>query len=130
MNEALERRLSKQLGLSDLTALCADNLPGSDLHSLLLAILKRRVSRLAPANLTEPSPVTGARALDGRVLNALERMWHETVSDYQAVELSPLCPLGAVRLGDSEAVTTGQSWTEVVRVLRGEEAKWKGTPSR
>jgi len=96
MNEQIAQRIARELGLSDLTELLAEKLSGSDLHSLLLAVLKRRVSTIEPSKLSNLNPVTKACDLDGRLLNKLERTAFETVSGYEAIELSPLSPLGAI----------------------------------
>jgi len=98
MNEKITRRISKNLGQDDLTELLAENLSGSELHSLLLSVSKRRVAKIALSQLTQASPVTRACDLDGRLINKLENIAYETARGFEAVELSPLSPLGAVNV--------------------------------
>jgi hypothetical protein len=115
MNEQMAQRIARDLGLSDLTELLADQLSGSELHSLLLAVLKRRVGKIEPSKLIQPSPVTKVCDLDGRLLNELERTAYEIASGYEAIELSPLSPLGAV------SVLTGLDQANVLSTVRGFE---------
>lgn len=97
MNDKISNRISKDLGQDDLVELLAENLSGSELHSLLLAVIKRRVSKIDAAQLTRLSPVTKPCDLDGRLLNNLERIALETAVAFEAIELSPLSPLGTIK---------------------------------
>ncbi len=98
MNDRIARRISKDLGQDDLTELLAENLSGSELHSLLLAVYKRRVSKIDASQLTRLSPVTKPCDLDGRLLNKLECTALDAAIGFEAIELSPLSPLGAVKV--------------------------------
>jgi hypothetical protein len=115
MNEQIAQRIARDLGLSDLTELLAEQLSGSELHSLLLAVLKRRVGKIEPSKLMQPSPVTRVCDLDARLLNHLEHTAFEIASEYEAIELSPLSPLGAV------SVLTGLDQANVLSTVRGFE---------
>jgi len=115
MSEQIAQRITRSLGLSDLPEVLADNLSGSDLHSLLLAVLKRRVNKIEASKLTHSSPATSACDLDGRLLNRLECVAYETATGFQAIELSPVSPLGAV------TVLTGLDPANVVSTLRALE---------
>lgn len=96
MTEQISQRISKQLGLANLTELLAEEVSGADLHSLLLSVFKRRVKKIEPSKLTNPSSATKSCDLDGRMLNRLESLAFEAASEFAALELSPLAPLGAV----------------------------------
>jgi len=96
--------------------LASEMLPGADLHSLLLTVLKKRVSRIAPSRLAQANVVTGACDLDGRLINSVERMGYDAASDFEAVDLSPLCPLGSV------AVLTGLDQGNVLSTVRAFES--------
>lgn len=115
MNEQIAHRIEKDLGVSDLVERLSEKLSGSDLHSLLLAVLKRRVGRIEPRELSNPSPVTMACNLDARLLNKVECTAYEIASKYEAIELSPLCPLGSV------AVLSGLDQSNVLSTLRSFE---------
>jgi len=114
-HEQIANRIARDLGLSDLSDILADDLSGSDLHSLLLAVLKRRVNNIEAAQLLHPSPVTTSCNLDGRLLNRLECIAYETAAEFEAVELSPLGPLGAVK------VLTGLDQANVLSTIRAFE---------
>src|SRR5687767_1439681 len=96
MNKKISQRIARELGFSDLTDILADKLSGSDLHSLLLAVLKRRVSGIGPSVLIQPNPVSKPCDLDARLLNKLECAAYGAAGSFQAIELSPLAPLGTV----------------------------------
>lgn len=115
MNEKIVRRIAKDVGVSDLTEMLAEKLSGADLHSLLLEVLKRRVGKIEPAKLTQASPVTKSCDLDSRLLNKLECTAYETASEYEAIELSPLSPLGAL------TVLTGLDQGNVLSTIRAFE---------
>lgn len=115
MSEQISQRIVKDLGLSDLTEVLADKLSGSDLHSLLLAVLKRRVSRIDVSKLSQSNIVTESCTVDGRLLNWLEAVALEAAAGFEAVELSPLSPLGAV------AALTGLDQANVLSTVRAFE---------
>lgn len=112
MNDKISRRISKELGQDDLTDVLAENLTGSELHSLLLAVFKRRVSKINVSQLTRLGPVTKPCDLDGRLLNKLECTALESAAGFEAVELSPLSPLGSIK------VLTGLDQGNVLSTIR------------
>ena len=96
MKTDIANRIAGQLGVDNLTDLLADNLSGADLHSLLLSVIKKRIIDIEPSSLAVPGAVTKTCDLDARLLNKVESIAYETASNFEAVELSPLQPLGAV----------------------------------
>jgi len=96
MNDPIGQRIAKELGVENLTELLADKLSGSDLHSFLLALIKRRVSSIEPPKFAVPSAVTKACDLDARLMNQVEAIAYAQAKDFDAIELSPVVPLGAV----------------------------------
>jgi hypothetical protein len=115
MSEQIAQRIARDLGLPNLIEALADNVSGSDLHSLLLTVLKRRVSKADASQLTNQSSVTQACNLDARLLNRLECVAYETAALFDAVELAPLSPLGAV------SVLTGLDQANVLSTVRAFE---------
>lgn len=95
MSDPITTRISKEVGVSDLTD-SLSQLSGSDLHSLLLSVTKKRVSELDARNLLRDSKVSKACDLDGRLLNKIDGIAFDTASEFEVVELSPLQPLGSV----------------------------------
>jgi hypothetical protein len=96
MSEQIAKRIEKDLNIPDLATLLADRISGSDLYSLLLAVLKRRIKKIEPTQLSNSSPVTKSCDLDARFLNKVESIAYDIASSYEALELAPLCPLGSV----------------------------------
>ncbi len=111
VSDKIAKRIADELGV-DLTELLAENLNGSDLHSLLLAVLKRRVSKLDSAVLRQSSAVSRACSLDGRLLNKLESIAFELASDFEVIDLSPLNALGSV------SILTGLDQGNVLSTIR------------
>ncbi len=115
MSEQIAMRIAGDLGLPDLVDTLADKVSGADLHSLMLMVLKRRVAAMNASQLTQLSAVTKTCDLDARLLNKVECLAYETASDFEARELSPLMPLGAV------SVLTGLDQGNVLSTVRAFE---------
>ncbi|MBP9090686.1 ATP phosphoribosyltransferase regulatory subunit [bacterium] len=96
MTDYVSERIANQLGVPDLSALLAEKLSGADLHSLLLAVIKRRVSKVEPSRLVEDSSVSKACDLDARLINMVECIAYAQAEEFDAIELSPVVPLGSV----------------------------------
>jgi hypothetical protein len=96
MSEEITQRIARDLEVPGLSELLADRLSGSDLHSLLLSVLKRRIAKIEPAQLKRPNAASQACDLDGRLLHEVERAGYASASQFEVVELSPLNPLGAL----------------------------------
>jgi len=92
----------------------------SALWSLLLEVLARRASARAPADLLRQwrdDPFTRPASVDQRTLLALDAILHAATEAFEAVELSPLAPLGAcsaVALGSQNRIVSALRGTEVV----------------
>lgn len=115
MSEQIHKRIEKELG-ADLIGLLSDQLSGSDLHSLLLSAIKQRVNKLEASKLSGGSnTVLGPCDLDGRLINRVESTALEVAPNFEAVELSPVNPLGAV------AVLAGLDQANVLSTIRAME---------
>jgi len=100
--------------------LLARELSGSELHSVLLAVMQRRAHGRAPKDVLAqyrrdvfcaPSPV------DLRTSAAIDRSFLEAADEFEALELSPVAPLGtcsSVAPTDQNRVLSGLRTTEVV----------------
>jgi hypothetical protein len=99
-------------------AALADGLAASELWSLLLDVLERRALQRGPADLLRQwtrDPFTQPAAIDQRTSTALDGHLLDAASAFDAIELSPLAPLGVCsRLGLA-------SQHKVVSALRGTE---------
>jgi hypothetical protein len=96
MSEEIAQHIARDLEVPGLPKLLADRLPGSDLHSLLLSVLKRRIAKIEPSQLKHPNAASQACDLDGRLLHKVERAGYESAAQFEAIELSPLNPLGTL----------------------------------
>ncbi len=114
MSEQIAQRVARDVETPDLVELLT-RLPGSDLHSLLLAVLKRRITGMEPAQFKRPNAVSEASDVDGRLLHEIERSAYFSASQFEAIELSPLDPLGAL------GVLTGLDQANVVSTVRAFE---------
>lgn len=95
-----------------------ETLPASELWSLLLEVMHRRAGRRGPADLTRQwsrDRFTQPAAVDQRTLNALDGQLLAAAGEYEALELSPLAPLGSC------SVVAPGSQNRVVSALRGTE---------
>jgi hypothetical protein len=98
----------------------AERLPASALWSLLLEVVARRAARRTPADLLrqwERDGFTQPAAYDQRTLHALDGHLLAAASDFEAIELSPVAPLGVcsvIGLGSQNRILSALRGTEVV----------------
>ncbi len=114
MSDAISERIAKELGALNLSD-SLSQLSGSDLHSLMLSVMKRRVANIETSSLVHDSKVTRACNVDGRLLNKLDGIAFDTASEFEVVELSPLQPLGSV------GALTGLDQGNVLTTIRAYE---------
>jgi hypothetical protein len=110
MNKIVDR-IERELDVPGLASLLAEKLPPTDLQSLLLEVYRLRSSRLKPADVlaaygadrfVRPSAISPQRLL----------AWEQTAlsmlpEGFEALELSPVCPLGT----SSVLAGVSQNWT-------------------
>jgi hypothetical protein len=99
-------------------AALANDLPPTELWSLLLHVAEQRALKRSPANLREQwekDRFVCPAYIDQRTLNELDRHLLEAAGAFEALELSPLAPLGAC----SAVAVTSQHRT--VSTVRGTE---------
>lgn len=97
MSDPITQRINRELGTLNLSESLSE-LSGSDLHSLLLSVMKRRVCRADKSKLNQPNNVSQPCSLDGRLLNKVDQIAFEIAQEFEVVELSPLQPFGSVSL--------------------------------
>ena len=115
------RRIERRLGVTGIADLLAERLPPADLQSLLMAVSRRRAGRTRPVDLLhryERDRFVHPSALDPRALLALEERAHQHLpAGFEALALSPVCPLGtaaAITTVDQNSVLATTRGTEVV----------------
>jgi hypothetical protein len=95
-------------------------LPPNELWSLLLAVLETRAARRTPAMLRqqwENDRFVQPAAIDQRTLNHLDSHLLAAASQFEALELSPVAPLGScssVALTSQNRIVSTARGTEVV----------------
>jgi len=114
-------RIQREAGVPDLVDVLADRLDPTDVQSLLLEVYRRRAAKVSAGQLlgqyerdrfVRPSTLAPALLTDvGRLA------WSLLPDSYEAIELSPVCPLGAnaaIATVDQNKVVTTIRNTEVV----------------
>jgi hypothetical protein len=98
----------------------ASGLAGSELQSVLLEVMARRAHARAPHELVAQygrDPFCEPSYVDQRVMHAIDRHFLAAADGFDALELSPVAPLGAasaVALSDQKRVLSALRSTEVV----------------
>jgi hypothetical protein len=112
-------RIVRDAGVPDLLEILGERLAPTDLQSLLLEVARRRAARVSTADLLsayERDRFTRPAVVDAAAVATFEQLaWSLLPDGYEAVELSPVCPLGA----NSAVATVDQNW--VVTTMRGSE---------
>ena len=98
----------------------ANGLPGSELQSVLLEVMRERAATRSPHHLAvqyREDRFARPAAIDQRTSLAIDQELLTAASDFEAIELSPLAPLGtcsAMALTDQHRVVSALRQTEVV----------------
>lgn len=106
----LLNRIARELGLADPVSALAEHLSPADLQSLLLAVYQRRAESVRDASLMERFEKTALLApsnVDARALAAFDHAAFAAARSFDALDLSPVAPLGLTRvLGDIDQNNT------------------------
>jgi hypothetical protein len=100
------------------TAALFEKLPASEVWSLLLEVMDRRAKQRSPSDLTrqwDRDGFTRPAPVDQRTLTALDGHLLTAAAAFEAIELSPLAPLGCC------SVIGLASQNKIVSALRGTE---------
>lgn len=114
---AILARIARQAGIADLPDVLASRLPVSDLGSLLLHALRERARRKPPELLAqlERQPLLSPSSADARRLLEFDQSAYAAAAHFEAVELSPVNPLG------TNFTLGGIDQNNVLSSLRGAE---------
>src|SRR5262245_41056869 len=89
-------RIAAACGVPRLFEVLAEEIPLSDLRSMLLAVYQARARAMREPDLTARSTaLTAPSTMDARRLNAFDRIAFAAAANFEAIELSPVCPLGS-----------------------------------
>lgn len=118
-DESIGRRIARRVGMPELVEVLAGRLTPTELQSVLLEVSRRRAAELSPSDVLrryESDRFVGPSAADPRRLDALERLAMSLLpTDFEPVDISPVCPLG------SSSVLGGVSQDWVVSTTRNSE---------
>jgi hypothetical protein len=114
MNRQLLDRIGREAGVPGLADLLVA-MPGTDLNSLLLEVLRARSRARTAEDLLDGRELFAASDLDGRAFLRLIDELYTAAPAFEAVELSPICPLG------TNQVLGGIDQMNVLAALRGAE---------
>jgi len=118
-------RIAAETGLPQLFSALAEDLARSDLQSLLLEVFQARANAVRPSELLERAArgLAAPSDVDARALLEFDRTAFEVAADFDAIELSPVTPLGLTRtLG-------GIDQNNLVTTIRNVEVLGDSTPS-
>ncbi len=90
-------RIARELAEGDAVEGLTQALPATDLQSLMLHVYRERGARRTPAELLEQyerRAMVQSKSLDVRLLLDVERAAFEQAAAFEAVDLSPVAPLG------------------------------------
>ncbi len=117
-------RTWRTAGLDDrASAALLEKWPASEVWSLLLEVMERRAKQRTPSDLArqwERDGFTRPSYMDQRTLVALDGHLLAAADQFEAIELSPLAPLGscsAVSLASQNKIVSALRGTEVVATL-------------
>src|SRR5688572_4057703 len=98
MERGFLERLLREARVEGVLEALTERLAPSDLQSLMLEVYSRVAAKGTPKKLVdqyERDRFVRPSVVDVRILGELDRIaWQLLPSGYQALELSPLCPLG------------------------------------
>jgi hypothetical protein len=126
MQSKIISRIVAESGMPRLFSALAEQLTPGDLQSLLLTVYQSRVQGMsAPSVLarTESNALAAPSSVDARLLNAFDRIAFAAATDFEAVELSPVCPLG------TNFALGGIDQNNVLTTIRNAEVLGDSTPA-
>ena len=126
MNPAIIRRIVARAGVPTLDNILAETLSPSELQSLSIAVYQRRARQTGVADLMKGAssrPLVRPSGVDARLLNAFDRLAFESASEFEAVELSPVCPFA------TSAVLGSIDQNSVLTTIRDADVLGDSTPA-
>jgi hypothetical protein len=100
MGSKIVQRIIAESEIPQLFSVLASDLPLSDLQSLLMEVYRARVADLRESDVTDRTgrALLAPSKIDARLLNEFDRIAFETAAEFEAIELSPVAPLGLTRV--------------------------------
>jgi hypothetical protein len=97
MQSKITRRILSETGIPRLLSVLAEDISPGDLQSLLLSVYRARVQDIRDSDVLARSRRTAMAApssVDARLLNEFDRLAFAAADAFEAIELSPVSPLG------------------------------------
>ena len=96
MPSKIVERISAEAGVPQLFSALSETIPLSDLQSLLMEVYQSRASALRAKDLTERATrsLVAPSNIDARLLNEFDHVAFRLAEAFEAIELSPIGPLG------------------------------------
>src|SRR5205807_2175633 len=100
MASKIVERIIAESEIPQLFSVLSKGLPLSDLQSLLMEVYQARVADLHEPDVKDRSgsALLAPSKIDARLLNQFDRIAFETTAEFEAIELSPVAPLGLTRV--------------------------------
>jgi len=100
MESKIVKRIIADSEIPRLFSVLAHDLPLSDLQSLLMEVYRGRTADLRESDVTDRAGrgLLAPSKIDARLLNEFDRIAFETAAEFEAIELSPVAPLGLTRV--------------------------------
>ncbi len=124
MPSKIVARIANETGIPRLDSILGQDVSASDLQSLLLHVFQTRAAALGEADLMEVfgRPLMTPSRVSARVLNQFDHVAYAVAREFEAMELSPVAPLGLNRvLGEIDQ-------NNVLTTIRNAEALGDPTP--
>ena len=118
-------RIASETGLPRLAPVLSEDLALSDLQSLLLHVFQQRAAAIRESDLLDGSdrPLLTPSTISARLFNQFDRAAFDVADGFEAIELSPVCPLGLNQvLGDIDQ-------NNVLTTIRNAEVLGDPTPA-
>ena len=126
MQPNITNRIVAETGIPRLFSVLAEEIPASDLQSLLLAVYKSRVRAIREPGVVaraERSALVFPSSVDARLLNAFDRAAFAAADGFEAIDLSPVCPLG------TQQIRGAVDQNNVLTTIRNAEVLGDSTPA-
>jgi hypothetical protein len=124
--EKITRRIVTESGVPRLFPVLAEEISASDLQSLLLDVYRIRARTIQESDVLARSgrnPLFVPSGIEGRLFNKFDQVAFGAASDFEAVDLSPVCPLG------TNFALGGTDQNHVLTTVRNAEALGDSTPA-
>lgn len=125
MPPEIVERIAAETKIPQLFTVLSEDLSSSDLQSLLIAVYQARAAALRDRDLPPGAkrPLLAPSSVDARIFNLFDRVAFEVAEGFEALELSPVGPLGLSR------VLGGIDQNNVLTTIRNAEVLGDATPA-